>query len=305
VKKTILATAVAAVISGPAAALESDFYGNIRLQLHSANNLSIDSSKLIIGWKGSEDLDNGNTVSFKLEMEHDDPQSKNSGWDNDRSWVAFGSDWGKVTLGREDTFDGWTNAGTDIFAINGGHGYFAGNELDNGIQYRGGSGMFKFGIGAELQDDGTDGISGATNTTYGISLEGENWQVGYHSADADSNALTSKGIGAAVNPGETATNIGGYYTLGNFTLGVTIGDSGEAANEDVTDIVLGFPLGPCGALIGMASGDNLDAASPNPSGDIMNLGYNCSSGSAYYGLEYNDDDAELDAVFIGYFGLRF
>jgi len=308
VKKTILVTAIAAVMAGPAAALEADFYGNMRASYRTATvhttggtqEAGIDSSKLVVGWKGSEDLDNGNTVSFKLELEHDDTDTKNGDWDNDRSWVAIGGDWGKVVLGREDTFDGWANAGTDIFAINGGHGYFAGNELEHGIQYRGGTGAIKFGIGAEID---SEPVGGATNTTYGISFEGENWQVGAHGADADVNSAT--GIADAITPGETALNIGGYYTFGNFTIGVTLGDNGAAVNSEALDIVLAFPLGPCGALVGMASGDALDAAATGPSGDILNLGYNCSSGAAYYGLEMNDEDDLPDANFIAYYGVRF
>jgi len=324
VKKTILATAIAAVISGPAAAIESDMYGNIRLSLRSADNLSIDSSKLIIGWKGSEDLGNGNTASFKLEMEHDDANTKNGVWDNDRSWVALGGDWGKVTLGREDTFDGWSNGGTDVYAINGGNITSSGNELDNGIQYRGGSGAFKFGIGAEIFSSGglgkvdavaastnpvtaaVAGVAGAsfTNITYGVSFSGENWQVGAHGADADSDASTSVGIGSQIAPGDTSLDVGGYYTFGNFTLGATLTDNGAAANETASAVVLAFPLGPCGALVGLETGDSLDAAATGTSGDILNLGYNCSSGAAYYGLEYNDDDDAADALFIAYYGLR-
>ena len=301
-KKTLLVTAIAALVSGPAAALEADMYGNIRLQLHSADEMSVDSSKLVIGWQGSEDLGNGMTASFKLELEHDDANTKNGAWDNDRSWVALGGDFGKVILGREDTFDGWANGGTDIFAINGGHGYFAGNELDNGIQYRGGSGNVKFGVGVEMFDV----VGGATNTTYGLSFEGDNFQVGVHGADADTTAPTTDGIGSQIAPGDTALNVGGSYTFGDFTIGITVGDNGAATNSDVTDIVLAFPLGGCGALIGLASGDFLDArAGVDPDGDILNLGYNCSSGAAYYGFEYNDDSKATDALAIGYFGVRF
>jgi len=329
VKKTILVTAVAAIISGPAAALETDFYGNIRLSLRGDNAARIDSSKLILGWKGSEDLGNGLTASFKIELEHDDANFKtggsagaasetvtttglltaelqtNSGWANDRSWVAIGGDFGKVTLGREDTFDGWANGGTDIFAINGGHAIASGNELDNGIQYRGSAGAFQFGFGAELFTIGADGLTNAVNTTYGVSFSGDNFQVGAHGSDADSNAPTGLGIGSQITPGDNSIDIGGYYILGNFTLGVTVGDNGAATNSDVTDVVLAFPLGPCGALVGLATGDFLDArAGVGPDGDIMNLGYNCSSGAAYYGLEYNDDDAASDSLFIAYYGIR-
>jgi len=296
VKKTLLVAAVAAMVAVPA---QADVYGNIRLRIESGAELSINSSKLVVGWKGSEDIGNGLTASYKIELEHDDANTKNGVWDNDRSWVALGGDFGKVTLGREDTFDGFAAGATDVFAINGGHGFFAGNELENGIQYRGGSGAFKFGVGAELDPV----VGGATNTTYGISFEGNNFQIGAHVADADINSVI--GIATDINPGESATNIGGSYTFGDFTLGVTIGDDGSAVNSDVTDIVLSFPLGGCGALVGMASGDNLDAASPNGSGDVLNLGYNCKAGAAYYGFEYNDDDAELDAVAMAYYGVKF
>ena len=309
VKKTILVTAIAALLSGPAAALETDMYGNIRLSLRSDSNARIDSSKLIIGWKGSEDLGNGLTASFKLEMEHDDANLKGDGWDNDRSWVALSGDFGKVVAGREDTFDGWSNAGTDIYAINGGNITSSGNELDNGIQYRWSGGAFQIGIGAELFSSGgtqPTGDTDYTNTTYGFSWSGDNFQLGAHGSDADSDGdPTGPGISGQIAPGDTSLDVGGYYTLGNFTLGFTVTDDGSATNEDALSVVLAFPLGPCGALIGLESGDSLDAASTTGAdGDILNLGYNCSSGAAYYGFEYNDDDKNDDALSIFYYGIR-
>jgi len=311
VKKTILVTAIAAVMSVPAAALESDMYGNIRLSLRSDSDARIDSSKLIIGWKGSEDLGNGYTASFKLEMEHDDANTKGSGWDNDRSWVAIGGDFGKVIAGREDTFDGWAFAGTDVFAINGQNTVSAGNELDNGIQYRGSAGGFQFGIGAELFSSGGTQVTGDTdymNTTYGFSYEGNNWQVGAHGSDADSDAgfgPGTPGISGQIAPGDTSLDIGGYYTLGNFTLGATLSDNGSDTDEDALNVVLAFPLGPCGALVGLESGDSLDAASATGSdGDIVTLAYNCKTGATYYGWEYEDNDDNEDELHIFYYGIR-
>ncbi len=308
-KKTILVTAIAAIMSGPAAAIETDFYGNIRASFRSDSDARIDSSKLIIGWKGSEDLGNGLTASFKLEMEHDDTNIKNGTWDNDRSWVAIGGDFGKVTLGREDTFDSWANGATDVFAINGGNLISSGDELDNGIQYRWSGGAVQIGVGAELFTTGSDGTSDAVNTTYGASFSGDNFQVGFHASDADSNALTTVGIGAQINPGENSLDIGGSYTFGDFTVGVTVTDEGTTTNEDALSVVLAFPLGPCGALVGLETGDFLDArtgATPVGSdGDILNLGYNCSTGATYYGLEINDDDKAVDSLFIAYYGIRF
>ncbi len=334
-KKTILVAAIAVVMAAPAAAIEVDMYGNIRLSLRSDSDARIDSSKLIIGWKGSEDLGNGMTAGFKLEMEHDDANEKVSGWDNDRSWVDLKGDFGRIVAGREDGFDGWVNGGTDIFAINGGNVGSTTNELENGIQYRYSGGMFQFGIGAELFTTGQDGVSSAVNTTYGISVAGDNWQFGVMGSNADDNgptgdpigitvgalgdvladgslagpgdqgsATNSASISAAIAPGDTSLDIGGYYTLGNFTLGFTLADDGSDANEDALGVVLAFPLGPCGALIGWEGGDSFDVGAGPDGGDIVNLGYNCSSGAAYYGLEYNDDDSKDDALFIAYYGLR-
>ena len=114
------------------------------------------------------------------------------------------------------------------------------------------------------------------------------------------------GIGSKITPGENSLDIGGSYTFGDFTIGATVTDNGATTAEDGVSVVLQFPLGGCGGLVGLESGDSLDArAGVGTSGDILNLGYNCSSGAAYYGLEYNDDDKAADALFIAYYGIRF
>ena len=78
VKKTLLVSAVALAVSGNAMA--ADMYGNIRLELRTSDfnktapgvdELDVASGKLVLGSKGSSDLGNGMTVSYGIELEHD------------------------------------------------------------------------------------------------------------------------------------------------------------------------------------------------------------------------------------------
>ncbi len=57
---TILAAAIASTIAGTAVA-DTSLYGNIRLELVNKTDLNMDSSKLVIGYKASEDMGNGMT----------------------------------------------------------------------------------------------------------------------------------------------------------------------------------------------------------------------------------------------------
>ncbi len=150
VKKTILVSAVALAVSGNA--MSADFYGNIRLGLATyvspsdstgapdpgVDELDLASGKLVIGSKGSSDLDNGMTFSYGVELEHDKADIKTTGWANDKSWVAIGADWGKLTLGRRGDLAGYACSGTDILTIGSAEACSLGHntEFDDAIMYK-------------------------------------------------------------------------------------------------------------------------------------------------------------------------
>jgi len=86
VNKKILATAVAVAVSGGMTMSSSAYagqsavdglYGKIRLGVASGDGsvggdeFDVVSSKLVFGFKGSHDLDNGLEFSYGIEFEHD------------------------------------------------------------------------------------------------------------------------------------------------------------------------------------------------------------------------------------------
>ena len=91
VNKKILATAVAVAVSGGMTMSSSAYagqsavdglYGKIRLALRDKDELDLVSSKLVFGFKGATDLDNGMEVSYGIEFEHDGADKESPGGGN-------------------------------------------------------------------------------------------------------------------------------------------------------------------------------------------------------------------------------
>ena len=291
VKKTLLVSAIALAISGNAIAAE--MYGNIRLGLRNQAELDVQSGKLVLGSKGSSDLGNGLTASYQLEMEHDQADIKTgggqsgdgtSGWANDKSWVALGGSFGKVTAGRSGGLSGYACAATDILTMGGSEACDLGGfntEIDDAIKYVYSGGAFELGYVFTA-----DGTAADDDSIVGFSFSGGNWQVGGIVAD-DASAGTSP------------STFGGYYKLGDMTFGVTLGDDDSATDSAGTDLAFQMPLagGNLGIVLSTMDVDNTDST------DIVwtrSLG-----GGAYTGVEYNSDDVDADDQIDVWVGMNF
>jgi predicted porin len=303
VKKTLLVSAVAAAmaVSGSAYAAASDgLYGKIRLSLqttdeltNSTDELDVASRKLVIGYKGSEDLGNGLTASYGIELEHDDADEEQPGWTNDKSWVALAGGFGKVIIGEHSDMAWWACSGTDLFnrgtadACSSVHN----TSPANAIQYRGGAGAINFGV-AYVADG-----SGENPTLVGLQWDGGNFKIGAQFVTAG-----DTGPMGGVPAGESGSAIGGTYAFGDIIIGVTIADSGAATDEAATDIGLQLPLGG-GNLAFLVS--TMDAPDTD-SFDIMwtkGIG-----GGAYWGVEFNQTDdlsIQTDDVTSAFLGMNF
>jgi predicted porin len=291
VKKTLLVSAVAMAVSSPA--MGADFYGNIRLGLTTytkpatagpgdlgTDELDVNSGKLVIGSKGSSDLDNGLTVSYGVELEHDRADHKTVGWANDKSWVALGGGWGKVTLGRRGDLAGYACSGTDILTIGSAEACSLGHntEFDDAIMYTGGTGMFEFGFVYTA-----DGTAADQDIAYGAKFGGESWSVG---AQVWENESGNAGAGA------TQSNIGGTLQLGNIGLGLTYGDNDAATDNTGIDFGFYMPVGP-GAVAVVYTTLDADTGIKGSiaDGDSIDVEYSQQLGEgAYWGATYNSID---------------
>jgi len=292
VKKTLLVSAVAMAVSGNAMAAE--MYGNIRLELRSSNTvtdeLDVASGKLVLGSKGSTDLGNGMTLSYQLEMEHDQADFKTggtagdeSGWANDKSWVALAGNFGKVIAGRHGDLAGYACGGTDLLTHGSAEACSLGHntEYDNAVQYRYSGGAFDFGYIYVA-----DGTSADQPSQYGVKFSAEKWSVGFVGNDTGATGLTQ-------------SQIGGTLQLGNIGLGITVGDNDAATDSGGVDLGLYMPLGAGNLAIVVSS---MDA----DNSDSWDLDYNVGLGdSGYWGVEFGSKDSWDEDRLIGYIGTNF
>ena len=282
-KKTtaILASAVALVMAGSAAA-ETTVYGNIRLELINQSDLNMDSSKLVTGFKSSQDLGNGMTGFMRLELEHDDANVKTNGWDNDLSYVGLKGDFGSVTMGVQNDAAGFACGGTDIFVKKTGEACGAGavnGELENALVYANKFGDVTFVVGKVVQ-----GSAASEPTLIAVKYDGGNFTVGAQITDPDTAA-------------DNMSVIGGTFTVNDIQFGLTLADNGASNNNDALAFAVKMPLGGGTFKIGIDQGDAIV--------DSTHVGYDYSlSKSVYTGVEFNSKDIsnsdDMVAVWLGY-----
>ena len=285
-KSPIIAAAIAATIAGSTFAADTTIYGNIRLEVVNQTDLNMDSSKLVVGFKSSEDMGNGMTGFMHMELEHDDANEEVSGWTNDKSYVGLKGDFGQVTLGRQADAAGFACGGTDIFTKVSGQACGAGainGGLDNALVYTGGTGNVTFVLGAPL--DGTQDQAG-DNTIIAAKYAADNFSVGFQ--------MTSFDI---VRGGESQSVIGGTYTINEMQIGATLANDG---NESATAIALKMPLAGGSFRIGMDTGEDAGVA------DTTHVQFTKSlSKSVYTGVEFASVDGADDDMLAGWIGMKF
>ena len=302
-KKTLLVTAVATAMTAGAA--QADLYGNIRLGLQSADEMDVVSGKLVFGFKGSEDLGGGMALSYGVEFEHDGADEESPGakaplvitgtstatatisaesgnsLSNDKSWVGLSGGFGKVVIGEHSDMAGFACGATDVLYYGTAEGCSLGHNTSpaNAIQYRGGTGDVSFGVA--MTQDG----SGDSDTFFGFQFAADNFSVGMQSWSPE--------------VGETATQIGGHYSMGDITLGLTLGDNGADDDNTGTDISVSLPVG-AGSVTLLVSVMDADDS------DSTDLLYSASLGNAgYYGVEFNSNDGWDDDVITAFLGTNF
>ena len=294
-KKTLLVSAVATAmaVSGSAYAgsAADGLYGKIRLGLQNRAELDLVSGKLVFGFKGSEDLGNGLTASYGIELEGDSADQETTNFSNDKSWVGLSGGFGKVVAGEHSDMAWWACSGTDLFYHGTAEACSLGHNTSpaNSIQYRGGAGALNFGFSMDFDNTGESG------SLVGLQFDGGAFKVGGQFVTA-SDVAPLGGVAA----GDSGSAIGGTYTLGNdMTFGVTIGDNGSAADSGGTDIGFQMPLGGgnlavVASTVDTVNGDSIDLAFTSPLG-----------GGAFWAVEFTDNDSALDTSTTLMLGMNF
>ena len=256
--KKLLAIAVAAALTAPAAMAETTLYGKLhasagQVKTNGNKEMVVESHNSRIGVKGSTELDNGLSatygVEYGLNLDGDNGTSATAKTLNARNtFVGVKGGFGEVRVGRHDTPAKLATAGLDAFA----DGYADmsniieadGQRVDNVVAYIG-----KFGpvgvaaahstdISAEDTDGGKDANSMLVNYSNGPIYAG----LG-HTAVQATKKMTNLGLGYKAEAGhfanmvveqvkDTATGnktdnayVAGGFKTGAATLKVGYGES--------------------------------------------------------------------------------
>ncbi len=132
-QKKLIALAIAGAIAAPAAMAADDgvtIYGQLDMSFDSIRTNSaatadgtlnrISSNASRIGFKGKEDLGNGNFASWQIEQQIDMDGGTAAGasgttWATRNTYVGLGGGWGEVRMGNHDTPHKMSTAPLDIF----------------------------------------------------------------------------------------------------------------------------------------------------------------------------------------------
>jgi len=258
-KKTIVAAAIAAVVSAPAMA-DVKISGQINQEFkNGAGDLASGMNSDIV-LSGSEDLGNGMKASFKIHRFYDDVGGPSSGGDGDEQRVAdqsigLSGDFGAVTVGRFEPFTVSSitsmaniDASEDLdlevapgdARTDGGFRYVSPNM--NGLSV----GVEAFADGTSTGDDFATSTIFATYSNAGLTVKaaqetaqnGTNADVkvsslgvSYKMGDLEARVVqTSDDNGASADTDDTVYGV--IYTMGANQIAVGTVDSDTANNED-------------------------------------------------------------------------
>jgi len=301
-KKTIVASAIAAVVAAPAAFADVSVYGKAHIAMSQVDNGgttadvdSIDSRSSRFGIKSVEDLGNGMKMTAVFEFEHDAMDSTtNPASINARdSYVALSGDFGTVAAGRMaaptkavlyDTGNvqiADANKGNDFAAgfkskgnINGASESTANaGRTSNAIAYKN---SFN-GVNIAIATVGNDSNDNMQHTSFAISGDIAGAHVGLAQTDVD-------GV-------QKTTIAGAKMSFGALTAGLVYEDvnSDTASSDfDTTGLSLSYAMG---ANVLSASMSNRDGDTASLSEDRYNLGleHKLSKKSSVY-VSYADVD---------------
>jgi predicted porin len=252
-KKNFIALAVAAAVAAPmAASADSTVYGKLHMSIDNQNDgndsgLFHSSNDSRMGFKGSEDLGNGMSAIYQIEVDLDGPGSSTDlQWQNGlrNTYIGVAGNWGAVITGKHDTPYKITGRKVELFGDTRGDFRQLSNRighearLDNVIAYKlptmGGFNL----LAAYVTPDSTT----AKSEAYSINADWSNdmFWVGA--------AMTQTGENVELNPAVGETKQSNYRIAGQFKM------AGFKVNAMYDDQKLDVPTNfkHTGYLLGLA-----------------------------------------------------
>ncbi len=308
-KKRFLAIAIAAGLASPFAAnADATVYGKINLSVGTVDegnfgddNWQVRSHASRLGVKGSEDLGNGLSATYKLEYgvsPDEGATGQNGGGDGGLSrrnqYVGLKGGFGEIRVGRHDTplkmsqgkWDQFNDMDGDLGNISGGE-----NRLDNVVAYLNKVGNVKFAVAivpgeGDGQTTGGDGISDTISAMGAYSSGPLYVALAFDSYDDTTGGIAdSEGF-------EDRTRLTAIYKMGKMQFGFIWEDSGAVTGgEDADGYGLNFAMGMGKNKVKFQYITGEDDADNEAT--LMSLGYDwgLSKRTTAY-VSYNDYEAE-------------
>jgi len=323
-KKTIIASAVAAAVSAPAAFADVSISGMVNPEFSDSNATTgyAASVNTDLVFKGSEDLGNGLKASFKYHLFHDDGASttlstttatiNNVGTATtiassqtvvssasvankvaDLS-VSLSGDFGTITAGRFETFNmAYFHGKADMDPSHditledtlGQQGRVNGSLAYVSPSFNGLTVGVSALMGAGMADSGTD----TSNT------DGSEFMVKYTNAGLELSAGKTTHKGAAAD--EEVTNMYAGYNMGDLKVGVLNRDvdnnNGGSTDNKSTTFNVAYTMGANTVSFGL-----LDSDDARDGDSVIALKHAMSKNVSAYIAQKNDDDGD-DTTLIG------
>jgi hypothetical protein len=295
-KKTIIASAVAAAVAAPAAFADVSISGQINVEFYksdaivksngtntAADDLAFDRNTDLV-FKASEDLGNGMKAFATISLVDDKASSTASSGDaglNSASTniVGLSGDFGTVTFGKQEM---WTESAAAAMAANDAADYLS-NEVSTSL----GASAEATAIYTSPSFNGVTVVLGGRGNTGNDDFD--TTEVGVQYA---ANGLTVRA--ANIDNGTTENTIMGVsYTMGDITVGVVNQDN-KTNTEDETWYGASYTMGA--NTIAVSTTNSNTAANDDT---ILSLKHALSKNTAVYLVHENDGTANADTTLVG------
>jgi predicted porin len=291
-KKTIIASAIAAVVAAPAAFADVKISGQLNYEFVDVDNNDLGedlNTDVVIS--GSEDLGNGMKASFKLAGS---PDGSSDGFGDDQI-ISLSGDFGTVSVGRMETFsESKVRAMAANDASDSLSNEVAGTigERSNGVIAYSSPSMSGFQVhaAATILDSTTSQTDDFDNTDIGISYTNGPLTVMVSQADGYGNdGETTPDLDLTKT---TETSIAVKYVMGDFTVAAVKAedDNGTSADTSETWVGVSYTMGNNTFAVSTKSSDNTGGDD-----DTFSVKHSLSK-QTYVGLTFLNDEAGSDSA---------
>jgi predicted porin len=294
-KKTIIASAIAAVVAAPAAIAEVKISGNVNMELLDQDAASgwDNSTNTDLVISGSEDLGNGMKAGFKYHLFHDDGASTTI--TTSSATAVFATTTANASLTTETfvTSASVSNKVADLTVfLSGDFGKInAGRQENFNMAY-----FHGFAAGDAAHDITLEDVNGQQSRMNSVEYTSPNM-----------NGLTI-GLEAGIDAGMAnsgtdtdnmdMTDVMVKYSNGPLTVaaGKTTHKGGTAADEEVTNIAASYKMGDLKLAVLDRDVDNSDAGTANNEMTTFSATYSMGANTLYVGVTDSDDAQDGDYV---------